>query len=75
MVTPPFFSAWYMSMWSINFATIRRAICVALAEAQSEVPGYTVTAYFSYGQYNLGFVHADDTTTGSNFDAAGAWIK
>lgn len=45
------------------------------AEAQSIVPGYTVTAYFSYGQYNLGTAHADSVSTGSNFDAAGVWIK
>lgn len=45
------------------------------AEAQSLVPGYTVTAYFSYGQYNLGTVHADSISTGSNFNAAGVWIK
>ena len=46
-----------------------------IAEVQSEVPGYIVTAYFSYGQYNLGSVHAESDFTGSNFDAAGVWIK
>ena len=45
------------------------------AETQSMVPGYTVTAYFSYGRYNLGSAYADGTTTGSNFDAASVWIK
>ena len=45
------------------------------AEAQSLVPGYTVTAYFSYGQYNLGSVHAEAGYTGSNFSAADVWIK
>lgn len=45
------------------------------AEAQSLVPGYTVTAYFSYGQYNLGSAYANGTITGSNFDPAGVWIK
>lgn len=45
------------------------------AEAQSLVPGYTVTAYFSYWQYNLGTVHAESDYTGSNFDAADVWIK
>ena len=46
-----------------------------MAEVQREVPGYIVTAYFSYGQYNLGSVHAESDFTGSNFDAAGVWIK
>ena len=45
------------------------------ADVQRTVPGYTVTAYFSYGQYNLGTVHAEADYTGSNFDAAGVWIK
>jgi hypothetical protein len=36
---------------------------------------FTVTAYFSYGQYTLGTVHAESDYTGSNFDLAGAWIK
>jgi len=45
------------------------------AEAQGLVPGYTVTAYFSYGQWSLGTVHADGNITGSNFDPAGVWIK
>lgn len=45
------------------------------AEVQSTVPGYTVTAHFSYGQYNLGTVHAESDFTGSNFNAAGVWIK
>ena len=45
------------------------------AEAQSLVPGYTVTGYFTYGQYNLGSSYADGFVTGSNFDAAGVWIK
>lgn len=45
------------------------------AEAQFLVPGYTVTAYFSYDQYHLGTVHADGVSTGSNFNAAGVWIK
>lgn len=56
-------------------STIKEYAERMIAEVQSEVPGYIVTAYFSYGQYNLGSVHADDITTGSNFDAAGVWIK
>lgn len=46
-----------------------------VAEVQSTVPDCVVTAYFSYGQYNLGTVHAESAYTGSNFDAAGVWIK
>lgn len=46
-----------------------------IAEVQSTVPDCVVTAYFSYGQYNLGTVHAESAYTGSNFDAAGVWIK
>ena len=46
-----------------------------MAEVQKTVPGYVVTAYFSYGQYNLGTVHAESGYTGSNFDIAGVWIK
>lgn len=30
-----------------------------MAKVRSEIPGYTVTACFSYGQYNLGSVHAE----------------
>ena len=66
------FKAWWKSY---DLSTIKEYAERMMAEVQSEVPGYTVTAYFSYGQYNLGNVHADDITTGSNFDAAGVWIK
>ena len=66
------FKAWWKSF---DADTIKDyAECMA-AEAQSLVPGYTVTAYFSYGQYNLGTAHAEANHTGSNFDAAGVWIK
>lgn len=66
------FKAWWKSY---DLSTIKEYAERMMAEVQSEVPGYIVTAYFSYGQYNLGSVHADDITTGSNFDAAGVWIK
>ncbi|MEY8281366.1 stalk domain-containing protein [Oscillospiraceae bacterium 52-8] len=66
------FKAWWKSY---DLSTIKEYAERMIAEVQSEVPGYIVTAYFSYGQYNLGSVHADDTITGSNFDAAGVWIK
>lgn len=66
------FKAWWKSY---DLSTIKEYAERMMAEVQSEVPGYTLTAYFSYGQYNLGSVHAESDFTGSNFDAAGAWIK
>ena len=66
------FKAWWKSY---DLSTIKEYAERMMAEVQSEVPGYTVTAYFSYGQYNLGSVHAENDFTGSNFDAAGVWIK
>lgn len=66
------FKAWWKSY---DLSTIKEYAERMMAEVQSEVPGYIVTAYFSYGQYNLGSVHAESNFTGSNFDAAGVWIK
>lgn len=66
------FKAWWKSY---DLSTIKEYAERMIAEVQSEVPGYIVTAYFSYGQYNLGSVHAESDFTGSNFDAAGVWIK
>lgn len=66
------FKAWWKSY---DLSTIKEYAERMMAEVQSGVPGYIVTAYFSYGQYNLGSVHAESDFTGSNFDAAGVWIK
>ena len=66
------FKEWWKSF---DKSTIKDYAERMAAEAQSLVPGYTVTAYFSYGQYNLGTAHADSASTGSNFDAASVWIK
>lgn len=66
------FKAWWKSF---DTDTIKDYAERMAAEAQSLVPGYTVTAYFSYGQYNLGTAHAEADYTGSNFNAAGVWIK
>ena len=66
------FKAWWKSY---DLSTIKEYAERMIAEVQSEVPGYIVTAYFSYGQYDLGSVHAESDFTGSNFDAAGVWIK
>ena len=66
------FKAWWKSY---DLSTIKEYAERLAADVQSTVPGYTVTAYFTYGQYNLGTVHAEDTVTGSSFDAAKVWIK
>lgn len=66
------FKAWWKTF---DKETIKDYAERIAEEAQSLVPGYTVTAYFTYGQYNLGTAYADGTISGSNFDAAGVWIK
>lgn len=66
------FKEWWKSY---DLSTIKEYAERMMAEVQSEVPGCIITAYFSYGQYNLGSVHAESNFTGSNFDAAGVWIK
>lgn len=66
------FKAWWKSY---DLSTIKEYAEQMMEEVQSEVPDYIVAAYFSYGQYNLGSVHAESDFTGSNFDAAGVWIK
>lgn len=66
------FKTWWKSF---DKETIKEYAERITAEAQTLVPGYTVTAYFYYGQYNLGSAYADGTITGSNFDPAGVWIK
>ena len=38
-------------------------------------PGYTVTMYFSYGQYSLGTAYGFEGYQQSNFKVAGLWIK
>lgn len=45
------------------------------AEAQTLNPGYTVTMYFSFGQYSLGTAFAYGDYEFSNFNAAKVWIK
>lgn len=66
------FKAWWKSF---DEDTIKEYAEHMAADVQSTVPDYIVTAYFSYGQYNLGTAHAESDFTGSNFDAAGVWIK
>lgn len=66
------FKTWWKSF---DKETIKEYAERITAEAQALVPGYTVTGYFTYGQFNLGSTYADGTITGSNFDPAGVWIK
>lgn len=66
------FKTWWKSMGK---ETCRAYAEQLGAEIQRTVPGYTVTAYFSFGQYPLGSVHAAGGYTGSNFDVASAWIR
>lgn len=66
------FKTWWKSF---DEETIKEYAERMTAEAQSLVPGYTVTASFSYGQYNLGSAYADGFVTGSNFAGAKVWIK
>ena len=66
------FKAWWKSY---DLSAIKEYAERMMAEVQGEIPAYTVTAYFSYGQYNLGSVHAESDFTSSNFDSAGVRIK
>jgi hypothetical protein len=66
------FKTWWKSY---DLSAIKEYAERMVSEVQSTVPGYTVTAYFSYGQYPLGTVLGGTDYTSSNFDLAGAWIK
>jgi hypothetical protein len=66
------FKTWWKSY---DLSTIKEYAERMVSEVQSTVPGYTVTAYFSYGQYPLGTVLGGSDYISSNFDLAGAWIK
>ncbi len=66
------FKTWWKSMTE---ADIKAAAEQMALDAQSLVPGYTVTMYFSYGSYNLGTAYAQEGYQVSNFNPAGVWIK
>lgn len=66
------FKAWWKSM---DTADIEASAEQMALEAQSLVPGYTVTMYFTYGSYNLGTAYAMSGYQMSNFNPAGVWIK
>ena len=66
------FKSWWKSM---NTADIEAWAEQMALDAQSLVPGYTVTMYFSYGSYGLGTAYAVEGYQFSNFNQAGVWIK
>lgn len=66
------FKAWWKSF---SEAERKAAVEAIAAEAQAKNPGYTVTMYFSYGQYSLGTAFAFGDYEASNFIGAGVWIK
>lgn len=66
------FKSWWKSM---DTASIEAWAEQMALEAQSLVPGYTVTMYFSYGSYNLGTAYAMEGYQFSNFKPAGVWIR
>ncbi len=66
------FKAWWKSLSADEITSGAEQLA---AEAQSLNPGYTVTMYFSYGQYSLGTAFAYGDYEFSNFKVAGVWIK
>lgn len=66
------FKAWWKSM---DEAHIQASAEQMALEAQSLVPGYTVTMYFTYGSYSLGTAYALEGYQLSNFNPAAVWIK
>ena len=65
------FKDWWKSL---DAAALKADAEQMALDAQSLVPGYHVTLYFSYGAYNLGTAFALDGYGVSNFDAAGVWV-
>ena len=66
------FKTWWKSFSSEDLAAEMEQLA---AEAQALNPGYTVTMYFSFGQYNLGTAFAYGSYEFSNANAARVWIK
>lgn len=66
------FKVWWKSFSTAEIASGAEQLA---AEAQSLNPGYTVTMYFFYGQYNLGTAYGFEGYQQSNFKVAGVWIK
>ncbi len=67
------FKTWWKTISADTIKTYAERLA---AETQCDfAPGYEVTAYFTFGQYNLGTAFAMGGYQFSNFDAAGVWIK
>ena len=66
------FKSWWKSMDASDIEAWAEQMAL---DAQSLVPGYTVTMYFSYGSYGLGTAYAMEGYQFSNFNQAGVWIK
>lgn len=66
------FKAWWLSM---DEASIEANAERMAKNTQRLVPGYSVTAYFSYGNYPLGTAYAFGDYEQSNFNLAKVWVK
>ena len=66
------FKSWWKTMDTADIEAWAEQMAL---DAQSLVPGYTVTMYFSYGSYGLGTAYAMEGYQFSNFKPAGVWIK
>lgn len=66
------FKAWWNGMSEAEIAASAEQMA---AEIQSLVPGFSVTAYFSYGNYSLGTAYAFGDHEQSNFNLAKVWVK
>ena len=66
------FKSWWKTMDTADIEAWAEQMAL---DAQSLVPGYTVTMYFSYGSYGLGTAYAMEGYHFSNFNQAGVWIK
>lgn len=66
------FKAWWKSFGEDDIESGAEQLA---KQAQSLVPGYRVTMYFSYGSYSLGTAYAFGEYEQSNFNPASVWIK
>ena len=65
------FKSWWKSLSPEEIAQGAEQLA---AEAKAMAPGYTVTMYFSYGNYMLGTAWGFDGFQQSNFRPASVWI-
>ena len=66
------FKSWWNGLSETEIAASAEQMA---AEIQSLVPGFSVTAYFSYGNYSLGTAYAFGDHEQSNFNLAKVWVK